>query len=206
MRRRTLGLITFVAIIPAVLLGFSIAPSDVEITRASGGSIRTVLSPSIVLNEKSSLQREWIAIRHGTFPVKLKGTPGVKTIYESGGGYGGDYKYQASYEIEASEPISAIEVRFLTFDVWGERGKSLVHTEVQDFSAGVHKLEASWNLYSENEASEFYASLAYVARVRTRSGKMLVADSRPVVEEARKFYSKFTETDLEPEKPGKPTK
>jgi hypothetical protein len=90
--------------------------------------------------------------------------------------------------------------------VWGERGKSLVLTEIKDFAAGTHKLEGSWSLFSENEASEYYASVAYVARVRTKDGKVVVADVRPVVEEAKKFYAKFSETDLEPEKPTRPEK
>lgn len=105
-----------------------------------------------------------------------------------------------------SEPISAIEVRVLTFDIWGERGTSLVMTEVKDFGPGKHKLTGTWKLYSENEASEFYAAIAYVARVRTRDGKVLKADVRPVIEQAQKFYAKFAEADLEPEKAPIPDK
>lgn len=188
------------------MVGIGAAPDGVEITRGSGGSIKTVLSQNIVLNKDSSLQREWIAIKHAAMPVKVKGTPGVQTKYESGRGYSGNYLYTADFEIEVTEPVTAIEIRFITFDVWGERGKSLVMTEIQDYAAGTHKLSGKWNLYSENEASEYYASVAYVARVRTKDGKVIAADVRPVVDEAKKFYSKFSETDLEPEKPGAPGK
>ena len=208
MKRSRIALaLSMVAVVTAgSMIGLGAAPDGVEVTRGSGGSVRTVLSQNIILNKDSSLQREWIAIKHAALPVKVKATPGVKTNYESGRGYSGSYNYTADFEIDVTEPVTAIEIRFLTFDVWGERGKSLVLTEIKDFAAGTHKLEGKWNLYSENEASEYYASVAYVARVRTKDGKVLVADVRPVVEEAKKFYAKFTETDLEPEKPTKPAK
>ena len=192
----------------AMCIGFGEAGSDAtagvaEVTRAPGGSIRTMLSQSIVLNEGSTLVREWIAFKHSALPVKLNGTPGIKTKYDSGRGYSGSFKYTASFEIDVAEPVTAIEIRFLTFDVWGETGRSLVMTRIKDFAPGTHTLDGVWNLYSENEASEFYASIAYVSRIRTKDGKVLVADVRPVVDEAQKFNGKFTETDLEPEKPGK---
>ena len=57
-----------------------------------------------------------------------------------------------------------------------------------------------WNLHSENEACEHYASIAYVARVRTQNGTVLRADNVLVIEEARKFSSKFDDRGLEPEK------
>ncbi len=194
------------AAITGSMIGLGAAPDGVEITRGSGGSIKTVLSQSIVLNEDSSLQREWIAIKHAAMPVKVKDTPGVRTEYESGRGYSGNYQYAADFEIEVTEPVSAIEIRFITFDVWGERGKSLVMTEIRDYPVGVHKLEGTWSLYSENEASEYYASVVYVARVRTKDGKVIASDVRPVVDEAKKFYAKFSESDLDPEKPVAPGK
>lgn len=201
-RSRLAIALSLVAVVAAAsLLGLGAAPDDVEVTRGSGGSIKTVLSQGIVLNEASSLQREWIAVKHAAMPVKIKGTPGIQTKYESGRGYSGSYVYTADLEVEVTEPVAAIEVRFITFDVWGERGKSLVMTEIQDYAAGAHKLTGKWSLYSENEASEYYASVAYVARVRTKDGKVISADVRPVVDEAKKFYAKFSETDLDPEKP-----
>lgn len=183
-------------------VGYAAPEDGVKITRASGGSIRTSLSSSIVLNSGSSLNREWISITHTALPVSLVGTPGITTKYEVGGRYSnGEYQYVAKFSINVTEPITAIEIRFLTFDIWGERGKSLVSTEVEDYAVGQHELTGTWHIYGENEASEYYASIAYIAKVRTKDGRVLTADVRPVVEEARKFYSKFAEADLDPVKP-----
>lgn len=66
---------------------------------------------------------------------------------------------------------------------------------------GKRSVDAAWNLFSENEASEFYASIAYIAKVRTKAGRILASDTAPVLEEARKFSSKFSAEDLEPQKP-----
>lgn len=170
-----------------------------NVTRADGGSIRTSLGHGIVLNEDSSLQREWIAVHHDAVPVSLEGTPGVKTIYESGSRFSsGGFKYSASFQIEAKEPLAAVEIRFLTFDIWGEHSRSLNLTEIRDLPAGTHKLDGKWNLFSENEASEYYASIAYISRVRTQDGRVIASPIEPVVAEARKFSEKFTESDLEP--------
>jgi len=179
----------------------------VVVTRASGGSIRTPLGLGIVLDKDSSLVREWIAIHQAALPVRLLNTPGITTTYENGGQYSrGAYEYSAKFSIEVNEPVTAVEIRFLTFDVWGGHSRTLTMTEVRDFAKGTTALQGTWSLYSENEASEFYASIAYVARVRTADGRVITADIAPVLEEARKFSAKFSEGDLDPDKPGKPGK
>jgi hypothetical protein len=71
---------------------------------------------------------------------------------------------------------------------------------VADLQPGSHSLNGSWRILSENEASEFYASIAYVAVVRTKTGRIVTADTAPVIEEARKFSSKFSAQDLEPKR------
>lgn len=184
----------------------SVTAESVEVTRASGGSIRTTLSANIVLNSESSLIREWVAVKHVNLPVKLRGTPGVVTRYESGERYSsGSYEYSATVEFDVAEPLVAIEICFLTFNVWGEHVRTLNLTEVKDFKAGPNKLTGTWRIYSENETSEFYASIAYISRARTKDGRVMVGDRAPVIAEAKKFYTKFSESDLDPEKP-KPSK
>jgi hypothetical protein len=182
------------------------AAESIEVTHASGGSIRTTLSANIVLNSDSSLTREWVAIKHANLPVKLRGTPGVVTRYESGERYStGSYEYSATVELDVVEPLVAIEICFLTFDVWGEHVRTLSLSEIKDFKVGLNKLTGSWHIYSENETSEFYASIAYIARARTKDGRVMVGDRVPVIAEAKKFYTKFSDSDLDPEKP-KPAK
>ena len=162
-------------------------------TTADGGSIQTKLAANIVLNRESSLRREWVAVHDDAMPVDLVGSPGVTTIYESGGQYSrGEYRYAADYTIKVKEPVVAIEVRFITFDVWGARTRALQATDVQDFAPGDHVLHGEWRLHSENEASEHYASIGYVASVRTAAGEVHRADTDAVTDAARRYMSDFT--------------
>jgi hypothetical protein len=186
------------------VLGYSAEKPRVEVLKGSGGTIKTPLSQNIVLNDKSSLQREWITISDKTLPVIFSGLSGITTKYESGDRYSsGNYIYTSTYKIICAEPITALEVRFIAFDVWGKTIKSLLSTEIEDFGVGTHSITSKWNLFSENEASHFYASIAYVYRVRTKAGKVFEANPGVVLEQARLLNSKFEAGELEPEKPAK---
>jgi hypothetical protein len=195
-------LLVLAALVGTLLLASTagMAEDGPTVTRTDGGSIQTVLSAGIVVNEKSSLRREWIAVHDPEFPADLKGTPGVTTAYVRER-RGGEYAYQAEWNLTAHEPLAAVQVKFICFDIWGERTKALVSSKIEDIPAGTRKYSASWSLYSEHECAEHYASIAYVARVRTQSGKVFEADVRPIVEEAKRFSAKFTEADLEPAPP-----
>jgi hypothetical protein len=172
----------------------------VSVTRASGGSIQIPLRLGGPLNKGSSLSREWITFHDASLPADLVGTVGFKTEGYLSLERGVVCTYTAEYSINAKEPLSAIEVRFLSFDVWGGHQRSFSETHVQDIKAGEQtSFSLSWDLSpSENEAKEFYASIAYITRVRTQSGHIVEADPSPVLEEAQKFYKKFTIEDLEP--------
>lgn len=181
-------------------------PRTITFTRGSGGSIRTNLIGQISLNQDSSLEREWITAHDASLAADLAGTVGISTAWtppENQFGRG-EYKYKAAVPVRVSEALSAIEVRFLLFDVWGDHIRTLTMTDVLDTPAGEQKLfNPTWNLYSENEASEFYASISYIARVRTQAGRVVETDAAPIIEEAKKFSRKFTAAQLEPKAPTK---
>lgn len=179
----------------SIAIVFQIAYADTTVSTSSGGSIQTNLGYNIKLNENSSLQRGWGALHDDQMAAELSGTPGVTTTYVSG--TRGGYRYESNYSILVREPIVAIEVRFITFDVWGDRTRALSATDIRDFSPGTYRLDATWNLFSENEASEYYASIGYVAMVRTADGQIHVADTEAVTETARNYMSDFTSDLLE---------
>jgi hypothetical protein len=183
-------------------LAFSLGCNASEtITKASGGSIKTDLGYGISVNKGSSLEREWITIHDDAIPADISGNTGTTTIYKKGGQYSrGSYQYKAVSTIVAKEPLVAIEVRFLNFDIWGDHTKSLSATEVVDIAKNAAKeFEWIWNVYSENEVAAHYASIAYTAQVRTRIGKVIKSDLRIVLEQARLFSKEITEGDLEPD-------
>jgi len=173
------------------------AQGQASVQRGSAGSIRTRLGYGIVLNKESSLQREWVTVNNTSVPARIVGAAPLTTAYKSKG-YSGEYRYMAEYQVDAKEPLSAIEVKFITFDVWGEYQRTLSATDIKDLAVGHTKLSGQWRIFSENEASEYYASIAYVARVRTKAGRVVAADVAPVIAEAKKFSGAFNPAVLEP--------
>jgi hypothetical protein len=149
----------------------------------------------VVLNKASSLKREWITVHDASLPIAIDGTVGVKAAYESER-RGGNYVYLTSYDLKAKEAVTAVEVRFLVFNVWGGHIRTLSASEIVDIPAGGNaKFNGKWSLFSENEASEYYASIAYIARVRTSSGRVIESDRKAVLSEVRKLAKKFSEED-----------
>ena len=120
-----------ILIVVAIFITCSSAIAESHITRESGGSIKTELGYGIVLNKESSLQREWITIHNDSIPADLIGTVGVKTTYEAGGSYSsGGYRYNADYTVKANEDLTAVEVKFLTFDIWRDLLRNLSATDI----------------------------------------------------------------------------
>ena len=165
----------------------------VSVTRGDGGSVQTPLSSDIAVNKGSSLHREWITIHDSACPISLVDNVGVKTLYVADR-VRGDYEYSAKFSVEAKEPVTAFEVRFLLFDLWGNHLKTLSMTEIFDLP-DKKDVSGERNAFSENEVS---ASIAFVARVRTQSGRVFEADTVKILEEARKFSRKFSPENLEP--------
>lgn len=169
-----------------------------------GGSITTVLGYGVAVAKGSSLQREWIAVHDSKMPVGFEGTPGVTTVYISRQ-YGSDYRYRAKFTVATREAIRAVQIRFLTFDVWGEHVRTLSFEDVADIAQNTKKeLTGDWALYSENDVEKHYASIGYVARVRLADGRVIEAPTDLVVDEAKKFSQKFTAAELEPTAPAPP--
>jgi hypothetical protein len=140
-------------------------------------------------------------VHDAKMPLSFEGTPGVTTVYVSRQ-YGGDFRYRAKFTVATKEAIRALQVRFLTFDVWGEHVRTLSFEEVADVASNAKKeLTGEWALYSENDVEKHYASIGYVARVRLADGRVVEAPTELVIAEARKFSGKFTAAELEPTPP-----
>ena len=107
-------------------------PGDPGVMVGDGGPVQTNLGFGIVLN-KSSLHRVWVTV-HDPERARIAlddcygGTTGVRTIYEPGDSrYARDqYQYEALASVNpVSEATSAFEVRYIVFDIWGNRIKTL---------------------------------------------------------------------------------
>lgn len=149
----------------------------------------------VIIGKDTSLNTLWITMNDNSLLVKITETIGVSVTYWSDSV---KFRYSSSYELIPVEDLSAIEIRFLLFNVWGEHVKNLSATYVQDFTAGKPYFfeNQKWSLPTSSEAEAYYASIAYVARVRTKSGKVISANNQYIIEEAQKFSSGFSESDL----------
>ena len=180
--------------------------TTISIERYEGGSVVTDLGYNISLNKKSSLKREWFVVRDENSPASIVGSAGVQVTYKSGEKYSsGQYQYNVTYKLRANEPIAAFEIRVHVLDVFGRLLKTLSASELVDFSDS-SSFDGTWRIWSENEASEAFASVAYIAQVRTASGRVYEADRAAVFDQVRKVARRITEADLEPkrEAPTKP--
>lgn len=144
----------------------------------------------IKVNDGTTLNREWVIVTDDNMPAKLANFSTKTSIGER------DWVYDIDYQVEIIENIQAIEVRFIPFNVWGESSRPLSATDIVDLSSGDHEFSAEWRILSENDAVEHYAMLGYVAQVKMTSGAILRADTKSVIEEARKFSEDFSSSDL----------
>lgn len=172
----------------------------VTVTRAAVGTMVTDLGEGFAVNKGSSLSREWMTVHYTDFPADLLGTTGISTEYK---GMARGYDATTKFTVFAREPLSAIEVRIITFDVWGERLWTLYGDHIGDLPAGATVIDdMSW-YFTEHDVSALYTSIAYISRVRTRSGKIIETDPAPVIDAARQFSRKFSPSDLEKSEPGR---
>jgi len=165
-----------------------------QVSTGSKGTMEIPLGYGVTVNEGSTIRRLWVVVNDPELPIALgnESAPVPKLADRH-------YEYEANYTVEISEAISAVEIRFILFDVWGERTKSLSATEITEIGVGSHQFSHKWRVSSENESAEFYASIAYIALVRTNDGDIKRADQDVVLAEAQKFSDAVTMGDLVPE-------
>ncbi len=167
-------------------------PDAVNVATADGGSVRTNLGFGIILNEESTLSRDWVVIHDARLPVDFEGTPGATTRYDN------NYEYNVQATLVASQPVTAVNARFIAFDVFGERVTTLGATEVVDLAPGEpSRFDWQWRV-GENDASRYFASIAFIARVRTADGQVHHADYNTIVCVAELFALAATVADLDP--------
>lgn len=153
-----------------------------------GGTVVTELGYGVKVNKNSSLRRTFITFNDPACPVQLN-LSGIKTVY-------GDrsYSYKPVGTLTATEPISAIDVRFLLYDVFGDHIKTLGGTHLSDISPNnAFQLSevGSWRAW-ENEVSELLTVVSFVAQVRTQSGKLWRYNDKVIGEELNRVRLKVS--------------
>lgn len=174
---------------------------EMEVSGGECGAMRMDLGFGIVVNRHSTLDRRCYVIREN-LPLEFLGTPRLEAVYEQGSrSTRGEFQYRTSAALISltSERITAFEARFLVFDVFGRWVKTLSATEIADMGgAETFSRTWRWTIYSENEAMQHFASIAFVSKVRTADGKVHRFDSKAVAQAIRELGHEIAEDDLEP--------
>jgi hypothetical protein len=123
------------------------------------------------LNKGSSLQRESVLFNDPSCPVLV-----VKNAMTF------DYadrqlRISSATELVLSQAVTALELRHILFDVFGQHMRNLSNTEAKDFSLGPSSLKGTWNLFDDNATSELLTTVTYISRVRLPDGTQWVFNS-----------------------------
>lgn len=158
-------------------------------------------NPRASLNAGSSLRRRHIAVQDTTLPIELVGTPGLSVVFVPGTSIQShSYSYTTDFTTAVEDSVTAFEVRYILFDVWGDLHRVVGGNQIQDLPPGdTTSWDVSWESYGENAARVYYATIVYISRVRTADGRVLKANETAVLREARRFAESFSRSDLTPE-------
>jgi|SRR5271157_55360 len=165
-----------------------------QLEELNGGSTVTKLGFGIQINKGSSLQRRWFVLNDSSCPVRLSGA-GITTVYQSSS-IGGDYEYKPVGTANASEPITAFELRFLLFDVWGQHMETLSGTQISDYTGQIPLKDIGTWRAGENDVSEMLTVVTFVARAKKPDGSVWEYDPSSLLEQVEKL----TEKELTPER------
>ena len=182
-------------LIYAVLGGLMTANTSFgEVIKGTGTPMKFELGYGIMVNDASSLKRSWVVINDESLPVRIARFYGLSTKYDT---EDRRWLYEARYVLEVREPVAAIEIKIIPFNIWGEMDRPLSATEIEDFSVNSRSITSTWRS-SESDAIQHHASIAYVSAVRLFNGRILRANSETVVQEAKQLSSQFSASDLKP--------
>jgi hypothetical protein len=140
--------------------------AQMVVSRKDGTSVETPLGYGLAVNKGSTLVRQVITVNDTLCPLQLESVT-VETSYLDR-----NYRFKSKGSIAPVTPLSAYEIHIVLYNVFGEHLKTLSGTEVTDLVAPMSiGNELSW-YGSENEVSEYFISVAYVANVRTKEGQL----------------------------------
>ena len=194
---RVVTLTAFVLLI--MFIGSVALAQPIKVTTADGGSVITELGYDIKINKNSTLRRAWVVLNDPGCPVQLINA-GINTRYGDR-----EYNYIPTGSAKVSAAISAMEIRYILYDIFGDHLKTLSGTEVSNAAVNAEislKEMGRWRAW-ENEISELLTVVVFVAQVRTVDGKIWRYQDKPISEELNKIRLKVTTGVLEPTKENK---
>lgn len=183
------------ALLLATASALAQAAGELVVERKDGASMKVPLAAGIAVNSSSNLKRSSFRVVDPAGPVQLVNVEGVDVAFTQNRTLG-EFHYTLTYTIEPKEPVVAIELRSLVFDVFGRHMITLQATEVADFGAPSGDT-ARWRIYSEADAKVAHQSITYVSRVRTAAGRVYTPNSAALIAAIRRAGVQINEGQLE---------
>ncbi len=169
---RALLFVAFSFLAMGVAVAQSKANAEFQVHQEDGGSV-VVKTVGGYLNQESSLKRTWYVIDDPAAPAGLD-RAGVFPHF--------DEKEKTQYlvpvgTVSPKEAISAVEVRYVLFDVWGDHLRTIAVTRLIDSSTHVELRQSHEWLALDSEVAQLVSAVAFVARVRTADGDVWSYDA-----------------------------
>jgi hypothetical protein len=151
------------------------ADSSLQISEEDGGGV-AVRTASGLLNQDSSLKRRFFVVADTNSPAGIEHAGIYSRL---------DEKEKVDYflpfgTVSPKQAISAVEVRFVLFDVWGERIRTLSSTRLVDSSTHVDLRGTNKWMALESEVGQLVTVVSFVARIRTADGDVWTFDPNRV--------------------------
>jgi len=161
------------AITLPVLVGT--APAQVyQVNRAPDGPFAAKVL-GVAFNKGSTLQRERVLLNLPSCPVQLTAST-LSFGYEERG-----LRYKIHTTFQVQQPVVAVEIRHILYDVFGEHMRSLSETEATDYPAGEQAVDGAWGVLRDNDISEQLSAVSFVAKVRLADGKVWSFQMEPLI-------------------------
>lgn len=167
-----------------------------QVQSDDGGSVALRTADGF-MNQDSSLTRTWFRINDPDAPARLD-RAGVYPRY--------DDKLNMLWfvpdgTVTLMRGISAIEVRYLLFDVWGQRLATLSETRLADSSNHVDLRPGNKWPALDSEATQLVTVVAFVARVRSADGEVWTFDADRMAQRIESLQLNAAAADLAPDPP-----
>ncbi|HSG05631.1 MAG TPA: hypothetical protein VLB09_04450, partial [Nitrospiria bacterium] len=169
-------------------------PQELQVEMREGGSVATNLEFGSALNNTSSLKRKLITLNDTSSPARLS-DPGIRTRHRDE-----TFFFEPIGWVNPTRPVSAVNVRFVLYDMFGNHLQTLSGTIVEDFGP-----ETSFDLSrlgfwttGEREARDLLTIVTFVAHVRTQGETVWTYSPEAVVNRLNSLRLKTNRDMLDP--------
>ncbi|MBZ5685449.1 MAG: hypothetical protein LAP86_10460 [Acidobacteriia bacterium] len=165
-----------------------------QVHQDDGGSV-SVRTIGGWMNQDSSLKRTWFVVDDPNAPARLERAGVFPRLDEKEG----VHYFVPVATVSPKQAISAVEVRYMLFDVWGDRIRTLSVTRLVDSATHIEVRESNRFPALESEAGQLVMLVAFVAHVRTADGRTWAFDPPGMVRQIRDLGLNCAPADLAPD-------